>query len=274
MRIATITYIGQEEDIVEDFVRYYTSFVDRMIFMCTVPEDPTVGILQKLKREGLPLELHMHEPEYYDQTSIVTTYLHSVIMTYNPEWILPVDTDEFLRVTSAEFLDTLPQDRVSLMQWQTYVPTAEDAHKPHLLERITHRRDPETPQFEKILIPAALAGEDAVVSAGSHMLMHGINGEAYPSASSNLKLAHFPVRSAEQLKRKALRGWDQMQKYPDRRADEGFHWRRIAERLAAEEDGLTEKRLTEIALRYASSHGEFTLIHDPVAVKGKTPVLV
>ena len=122
MRLATVSYIGDEEDIIETFVRHHAACVDRMVIVCTARERKTPAILEQLRKEGLPLEISYHTPLFHDQAEVLTRVLHGIHTRLKPQWILPLDADEFLHGDAHAAFKLLPRDHVSLLPWRTYVP--------------------------------------------------------------------------------------------------------------------------------------------------------
>lgn len=262
MRLVTISYIGNEEDIVESFVRHHVRIADRMIIVCTSTDDATAAILNDLQKEGLPIELSFHQPEFHDQAQVLTDILHST----DADWVLPLDADEFVQCKKLhEALASLPQDRVTLLPWRTYVPMAGDnTAESDVRRRITHRRAEEDPQFFKILIPGALVQEKPVIAAGNHALHHAGTTHSYPTTiTSHITLAHFPVRSAAQIRRKASQGWLRTLAKPLRGERESFHWKDILDTVGDKQ--LSQSDVTTIALQYAGSHAT-DVTEDPVTM--------
>lgn len=256
MRLVTISWVRNEADIIEAFVRHHAPFADRMIIIDNGSTDDTPAILASLRDTGLPLDLRSDPMPVHHQSKALTALLREAA-ALDADWILPLDADEFLAVpgstTLDDALDAAPRDAVTLLPWKTYVPRpGDDASEPSPPRRIRHRRDDESPQFHKALVPGALARmPNASLSLGSHLLQEGPDGPACRSVfSSTLALAHFPVRSAAQLAAKITQGWTRHLANPDRKPGEMYHWEKLLDRCASPAP-LTPEELERIALTYA-----------------------
>ena len=93
MHLTALSYIGQEEDIVEVFVRHTLRFADELIVISTA-DDTTRALLHTLEVEGLSLRVIDHQPAYHDQQEMLSNLLGEVSPT--TDWILPLDADEFV----------------------------------------------------------------------------------------------------------------------------------------------------------------------------------
>ena len=103
--------------------------------------------------------------------------------------------------------------------------------------------------------------EDSALGAGSHeLLWSGVPCRGIPTTC--LFLAHFPVRSLAQIKRKVEEGWKKIQANPRRGEEEGYHWGTIAEYFSDGQE-KSQEDLTEIARSY-SSPTLSSLVFDPV----------
>ncbi len=256
MRLVTISWVRNEADIIEAFVRHHAPFADRMIIIDNGSTDDTPAILASLNDEGLPLDLRGDPTPVHHQSKALTALLREAA-ALDADWILPLDADEFLAVHGSTTLDAAlnaaPRDAVTLLPWKTYVPRPSDsASEPSPPRRIRYRRDEESPQFHKALVPGPLARlPDASLSLGSHLLYDGTSGPACRSVfSTSLALAHFPVRNSRQFASKIAQGWARHLANPDRKPGEMYHWEKLLDRCASPAP-LTPEELEHIALTYA-----------------------
>lgn len=265
MRLSIISYMRNEADVVEAFVRHHARLAERMIVMLRPSEDETGDVLEQLRSEGLPLTiLPDASPEFRQAQALQEAF--SLAMKDEPDWILPLDADEFLTGDGdlpAAFA-SLPTDVITLLPWRTYVPTAGDhPDESNVLRRITHRRADEVRPFSKALIPSSLF-RHAHLQTGNHTVIDRSTEQPFPTVpSDSLSLAHFPVRSVAQIARKITSGWNGLT--DPALARQVFHWRDLHARFAIHPPA--EADLTTIALHYALHEEDPTpgLIHDPVA---------
>jgi len=269
MHIASITWARNEEDILESFVRHHSRIVDQMIIVLHRSTDRSLHILRSLQREGLALEIRESDALYHAQGEVLTELMHEVASIYNPDWILPLDADEFL-CSSIDFSNALratPSDTVSLLPWKTYIPTPEDDQlESDIRLRMTHRRAEEQKQYYKVLIPGALALQ-ATLPLGSHQLFYTDTQMPMPSTPhTDVWLAHFPVRSEQQLRSKIINGWEAYSHNPNKKPGQNFHWEQLYDRCKNPEK-IDIAELHAIALQYALNPGDIPspYILDPVS---------
>lgn len=264
MRLSIISYIRNEADIVETFVRHQAKMAAKIIIVLRPSEDGTEAILASLQAEGFPLIiLPDAKQEFRQAEALQEAFTHA--MKDDPDWILPLDCDEFLvgNIALPDALASLPEDVITLLPWHTYVPTMDDdPTETNVLRRITHRRANEVRPFYKALIPSFLF-DRAHLQTGNHTVIDRSTGQPFPSVlSSSLFLAHFPVHSVTQIQRKIDTGWTGLAAHAS--SDQGYHWRNLHARFTEFPPNATD--LTDIALRYALQEDDPTpsLLCDPI----------
>jgi hypothetical protein len=252
MRITVLSYIGAEEDIVEQFVRHTLGFADKMRIVSTV-NGLSREILHTLQQEGLAIDVIDHAPAYHDQHEMLTRLLQQYYS--EADWFLPIDADEFVIGDIRTALMHADPQWLRALRWRTYVPTRHDNNEEtNILKRIRHRRSFEAPQFTKIVIPSLAIGLDTEIGQGNHTVrIHsGAQKEGnWGIALEGVHLAHFPVRSPVQMQQKIARAWPAVARNPAHLPSEAFHWKQMYERYA--DRPLSADDLTEIALRYSAS---------------------
>lgn len=257
MDLLTISWVRNESDIIEEFVRHHCKIAERMIIIDNDSKDNSLKILQALLEEGLPLTIETDHSRIHAQDTAVNAALRSCIPHFRPAWVLPLDADEFLVSTTGEdvrnALERTPTNRVSLLPWRTYIPLPDQREtEKSILRRITHRRSIEQPAYTKVLLPSdilASAPASAAVGFGNHDFTgDDVPHELHPS----LALAHFPVRSARQIAVKAIGGWLRYSANPHKRPDWIYQWKTVYDELARG-GALTQERLTTLARAYAQT---------------------
>src|SRR2546422_865376 len=115
MRIVSISKIRNEADILEAFVRYHTEIVDRMIILNHRSADNSGEILRELQSEGLPLDIGRDDSLIHLHAQAMTALMRQAAEKYDPDWLLPLDADEFLVALAGscprEAVSLLPKDR-------------------------------------------------------------------------------------------------------------------------------------------------------------------
>ncbi len=269
-QIVGLCVAKNESDIIEAMVRHNLGYLDALHVVDNDSADATPDILSALAAE-FPgrLTWEIDRRLGHVQTAIVNACLVPLMASTDAAQIVLLDADEFLRADRAVFREALEAQRAPvLLPWVGYVPTASDNRSLiNPVERITHRRRKEKPQLVKSTVPGHLVGK-ARIAPGNHAL----KGEgAEPAVQiEGLTLAHFPVRSAEQLTSKILIGAWNMRLRTRRARNEGYHWHSLAERLMAGEV-LTDADLQSVALTYAA-HKEARLVLDPLVPEGTAPL--
>ena len=257
MKLVTVTMVGCDADIVETFVRFHCRFVDRMVFVLHGNDiDGSHAIVRRLCDEGLPLELHSCDTPAYRQSAIVTECVRTLAHDAEIDWIFPLDCDEFVCTQDGNspehILTTLPRDTFFAIPWRTYIPLSNDPADPCVLRRMCHRKTIEQPQYCKILLPRSLAERpDVVVSPGAHhIFVNEIPTRGEPR--TDIALAHFPVRSADQLRRKILVSTERERANPARLLGECFHWDALFDRCM-DPRLIDPEELTSIAMYYGGT---------------------
>lgn len=264
--IAGLCVAKNEGDIIEAMVRYNLGFVDHLHVVDNDSADATPGILAELQSEfGGRLSWSVDARSGHGQQAIINEMLPKFAELHDAAQIVLLDADEFLRGDVAAFRGTLlTSDQPVQLPWFTYVPSASDASsEPNPLARITHRRRREVPQYSKITVPRGLVGH-AEVGAGNHSLIAGKRIKA--TVIAGLSLAHFPVRSREQLISKVLIGSWNMRLRDAKHQNEAYHWRMLADRILGG-DMLTEADVQSVALSYAADVA-VRLIAEPMIAPG------
>lgn len=278
MKIVSVSMVRNEADVIETFVRYQCEIVDAMLIVDHASSDETPAILRRLRDEGLPLHLSSEDGAAYDQSRVVTKAAREAAGVHRADLVLPLDADEFPVARGAASvraaLEALPLgvDSYYRAPWVTYVPTAADAaEEENVLRRIQHRRKTE-PVFVKVIIPGELIRRrKATVGTGSHgLLRYGRiwHRKHEHREAPGLAIAHFPVRSVEQLVRKVLVGWPAQLARGDRKPGEGGQWGVLFERFRRGELPTADE-LSVLALDYSAKDDSTEpiaarLVHDPV----------
>jgi len=72
MKIAAVTTVRNESDIVESFVRHNAAFIDRLYILDHRSTDSTPEILRRLTEEGLPLTVSREDDGIFRQGPTMT----------------------------------------------------------------------------------------------------------------------------------------------------------------------------------------------------------
>ncbi len=254
MKIVCINTTKNECDVIESFVRHNARFCDQF---CLVDEsnDATRDILQKLKDEGFPISVFTPNSSSFQQADMINACLDAVRQSSQFDWAVFLDADEILPdVTRVEFeilLARVPATTCAAVHWETYVPLSLDyfLHEDPLVTNF-RPRSAELSPFLKVIIPESLfAG--ARVTTGNHSAYHGANGQPCATAALPLGLAHFPVRSAEQISLKNIIACHTLTMKRNRVPGEGAHVYQILNELRQANFAPGYELLRDLALKYA-----------------------
>jgi hypothetical protein len=275
MRLAAVTTVRNECDIIESFVRHNAAFVDCLYILDHRSTDATPSILHKLADEGLPLLLSREDQGIFYQSAKMTRLIKRAFDDYPWDFVIPLDADEFLlapdRAALENALAGLSGNSLGLSKIVSYVPTDnDDASEVDVLRRIVHRATTVPHigcKIGKVIIPGELVGRTGFALNEGH---HGVSIDDTPVPKrwlEGLGLAHFPVRSTDQfMLRTALcrLAWSS-------RADHnpGWTWQyeKFVELLKAKPTPSATD-LTEAALLYVDIYCEpGTTDHEKVLVR-------
>jgi hypothetical protein len=164
MHLAAVSIVRSECDIIESFVRHNAAFFDRLYILDHRSTDTTPDILRKLADEGLPLVLSREGYGIFYQGPSMTHLIKRAFDDHPWDFIIPLDSDEFLRISDRAGLEAaladFDPDSIGLVEVLNYVPTkSDDLNETDVLRRIVHRAKtiPDiSPKMGKVVIPGAV----------------------------------------------------------------------------------------------------------------------
>lgn len=270
MLLFTIAWTHNESDILETFVRYHASIADKMLIVLIRGSDNSEEILEQLRTEGLPIEIHRTEAPFFDAVEH-QKLLTAAIRTHQPAWVIPLDTDEFLTASKPQanvrdVFASLPGDVPVSFSWVSHVPTESDVQDANVLRRIRHHLETERSKTVKTALPLSITkGSEWRFGPGSHRIL----GSSIPETVhlDSLTLRHFPIRSSEQVRVKSL-GW--LWVLASTRLNAAVHarqWKKLFDRCG-DDRPLEVPELRALADRYTVLHTDdvspVKLVDNPV----------
>jgi glycosyl transferase family 2 len=278
MRLVGIGTVKNEADIIESFVRHNLQRLDALVLIDDGSVDGTKEILHSLEVEGLDLVVLDWDGSGYEQSLKLSEILLVLTSRFDFDWIFTLDADEAIdcesRSTLEKSLQKVSQKGVATLPWHTYVPSGEDDHaqlNPFL--RIINRKERESPQYYKVAIPVnRLKITPVVIALGSQTARR--SAVFHPLSMTVLEdvaLAHFPVRTSEQLVSKAICGWLSMLAAGPGRPGGGFHWREMYEQFV-DKGPPTPDEIERVARCYSGQRDDAKLIHSPLRACDPEPL--
>jgi glycosyltransferase involved in cell wall biosynthesis len=246
--VTAISMVKDELDVVESFVRHTCTQVDRMIVADNASSDGTRDVLDELARD-LPLTV-LDDPETGYWQSLKMSALAARAAVDGAEWVLPADCDEWWYSPFGRIADVLAElDGASIAGAQLFdhVPTALDPNIADPFQRIGWRRRDPAP----LMKVAAKARPAVTIHQGNHGADHGHRVDGV------LVVRHLPLRSPEQMIRKARNG-GRAYAATNLPEDHGQHWR--------DWNRLSDEQLGDVFRRFywsADPEHDEGLIFDP-----------
>jgi len=221
MNVIGISMMKDEADVVETTVKHMLCEVDAVIVADNQSHDGTREILDALADQHANLFVVADdEPGYYQAAKMSALAARAAVM--GAQWVVPFDADE---IWMSEFKANKP-DRPTVAKVLMNLPAEHSIAGAVLYDHIAspddgggfdmpyRRRDPAV--LPKV---AARASSPVRIAMGNH-------GADFGTMTPNpvLHVRHFPIRSAEQMIRKARNG---SRAYALTNLDESFgkHWR-------------------------------------------------
>jgi hypothetical protein len=273
-KIGIITMVKNESDVIELFLKINLRSVDKIFVIDHRSEDGTFEIAKEMQKIYPQIELFFNVNKEFNQSQVITEAVRRIASQNIFDYLIPLDADEFICETYPidfrEILSSSVGDKEAvLIPWETYCPTSLDYfNSDSPLYNCFKKRSSEPNQFYKVILGNEFAKE-CVVSEGNHTAF----SEKYQQPNKvflNIKLKHVPVRSSEQLVRKALMGSYALALKVGRKSDEGYHWDEIASIVRSNGYKLGLEQLSNIALHYAAPKDAVVEIdHNTVGIGSK-----
>ena len=279
MKIIGISCVRDEDDIIESFVRHNLVYLDKLYVIDNLSKDKTASILTSLAREGLAVEVWESTSCSNQQDRAITIAVKKMaLLEPTADFAVLLDADEFIgaadRQSFIEDLEKIGSNGFGVMPWKTYIPVEDDLENlktsVSATSRMTHRRRIEGYQMYKSVIPKALFGK-VRVRPGSHVVER-LDGGVCQRFVLSTPLAHFPIRSANQLIAKIILFNHARMLKKDSRPKESFHWAELAASIRARNFRITTDEIREYALTYsvrATDEKPTEFIPDPLPAHDK-----
>lgn len=252
MAVIAIMMVKNEADVIASTLRHTLTQVDHIIIADNGSTDGTRDIVASFDVDLID------DPDPAYRQSQKMTALAALAAEAGATWVVPIDADELWSTpesTIRELLPNIPTDRAIMRaQLFDYVATGQDdPNEPDPIKRITWRR--RTPaKLPKVAVRPTVA---VTIHQGNH-------GAEYfhPEPVDGLIVRHFPYRSPEQMRGKAVTGNAALNAAPELPRTSGQHWRDYAELEHANPGAIAEVFREWFHVDDPTSAD---LVHDPCA---------
>lgn len=273
MKITAIGTIKNAADVIEACIRGNSWLINQFVFLDNMSTDRTVEILHCLQEEGFQIEIIKDTEIQHAQSTKMDKLCAYVYEKYPCDFIIPLDDDEILipenEIISMDSvkksLDSLSRDSLYYITWRVYIPTDYDnCTEINVAKRQIFCFSDIVRTHSKVIIPSKITKEDGFhVLDGNHAAIFSREHGNYHFP--NIKLAHFPIRSEEQIKSKALIGWTNLLTMPNHDKKTGNHWGTIYEQIR-EGQPLTIEALQTLSTLYLLPDTDIEIIKKPVTL--------
>jgi hypothetical protein len=205
-----VSVVRNELDILEAFVRYHAELVDLLVVTDHRSIDGSLELLLELQAEGLPLEVRSLSAPALRQGETTTMLVRDVARRLGADHVLPLDADEFLTSDRPELVPelirSLPAGQPIRLGLRDAIPIqTDDPTERNPVARIVHRRVAEgkvSGKGKKLVVPCEIGVRNGwALTNGNHRLITPAGQDEPVSVRrSELYLAHYPVRSIEQVR--------------------------------------------------------------------------
>lgn len=214
-KIAVITMVKNEEDVIESFARHACKIADVLLVANHMSTDKTRSILESLQSEGLPIKIHDLHENTYDHAKVLTEFLYRAIDEESADLVIPLDADEFLikpdgnADDARKYFQQLDPEKSYQMKWVFYELEEPEKDQDKFILSRPCRRESANGGIKKCCVGAVAAKKHQLkILKGGHITTYS-NDTDFPQTYIGEEIfnAHFPKRSAGQILSKGMGGW-------------------------------------------------------------------
>ena len=222
--IVVISRLKNSADIIETWIRANAAVADKFVVVDSGSADGTPQILKMLKAEGFDIEIVKgHEELQRDQMNWLLNYVRR---NWDPDWILPLDDDEIIASDTVQdirgYLNSLPQPREYRIRWRVYTMRgSEDPNEKCVIKRLGYCFINNQMDFPVAIVSRDAGNKNIKLTQGNHAFVTYDIVRKVDVASDlpivyldDLYIAHYPLRSKNQVISKFLTGWSNYLTHP------------------------------------------------------------
>lgn len=256
MKIAAISMVKNESDIIELFIKINSRFFDAIYILDHGSTDSTAQIVRLMKKSGYNVYYTLLNDKIYNQSKITTSAIRQIAQLDLYDYLMPLDADEFIPDEKIGLIRDFLSERhgdldVGYFPWKTYCPINRkyfEAEAP-LYDNFKARRI-ELSQFYKVIVTNRL-GKFCTIAMGNHDITTQEETGALKRHIIPSFLIHAPIRSQEQIISKAVLGSHSFKLKKDRVPGEGFHWDELTQQIREKNYSISDEMLFQVAANYA-----------------------
>ena len=272
MKIYAFATVKNEEDIIESFVRYNMNIFDGMVISDNCSNDQTLFILKKLKEEGYNIDILEDKNKTFNQVEKRNELLNYTIKKYKPDFVFPLDADEFIStykgINPREIIEKLETNKLYKLKMENYIlngKESDDLFIPNKIQNLRICKDNSAYNY-KCFIPKGIMKKDMNLAMGSHTIFNKDNSKEEDSIiNKDLFLAHYPVRSSEQIMIKTIMGRLNYTRLHSREEGLGFHQFEIIDEII-NNGNISNETLLKISKYYSIKN------HNKKIITKKKPI--
>jgi hypothetical protein len=247
MKTLLLVNTGNDGDIIKESLIHNEKFFNKIIVLDRESLDNTISEIKSLNNPKISI-IKTDAYLIHMQPLLNKLTLLNIVKDYDYYMIL--DADEFIVADSLEELNNIPKDQVGIISWRCYIPD-NDVYN-NFKENITTRRTIEPIGCHKVIIPSKT---NVLLTLGNHYVNDSIGARITSIMLKTITLAHFPVRSREQINRKI--DFFNKESLINLNSEQAIH-------LISNPRIETIEQLREKAINYISNMPGQKLIYEPV----------
>lgn len=256
MKIAAVTMVKNECDIIELFIKINSRFFDAIYILDHGSTDSTSKIIKLMKELNYNVYYTLLADSIYNQSKITTAAIRQIARLDTYDFIMPIDADELIPENKIQLIKNFLQANISnidvgYLPWKTYCPVSTKYFQTEapLYTNFAARRIEEN-QFYKVLLSNHFS-KTCTVAMGNHDATNEMGIDSSRKHLIPSYLIHAPIRSEEQIICKAILGSYAFQLKKDRKPGEGFHWDELTHEIRSNKYSISDQMLFNIAANYA-----------------------
>jgi hypothetical protein len=252
-RWLSITCSRNDGDMVEAFIRGNSAFIDKFVIMDD-STDNTPQILELLTREGYDIEVIRRPGLVASQREKTNFMFQKYAKPKRFAAVIPLDVDEILVANQKGITksDLENVNEAKFLPWIPYAPKTQGwTSATESLQECFVGTSNQLDTIRKVFIPAQSVSKSGLVEIGAHSYL--LAGQpAVRGDHEVLSIAHFPVRTWEQIMSKVVTQLTAVRIKKDKLKGESTHLQGLARYLNAASNSKDLLSLQTIAAYYAA----------------------